>query len=52
MKGHPNYVFEWMRHDHRCHKTANQSRGSLAVCHVHGRAKSVTKYTKENFDDQ
>lgn len=42
VKGQPSYSFEWMRHDHRCPKTANQMRGPKAVCHLHAKAKRVS----------
>jgi hypothetical protein len=41
VKGMPSYSYEWMRHDHRCPRKANQSRGPYTVCHIHARAKQV-----------
>ncbi len=42
--GHPSWYQEYTRHNHRCHKTAQQSRGGMVVCHVHARAREVTHY--------
>lgn len=44
VKGHLGWNFEWMRHDHRCPRRANQMRGLISVCHVHARAKRVTSF--------
>jgi hypothetical protein len=44
VKGHPSWNFEWAKVDHRCPKVANQMRGELAVCHLHGKAKEIRSY--------
>lgn len=44
VKGQPSWVFEWMKHDHRCPRKANQMRGQLAVCYQHAQAKVVTAF--------
>jgi hypothetical protein len=41
VKGHPAWVFEWMKVDHRCPKRANQCRSGRAVCHIHARSKTI-----------
>lgn len=46
VKGQPSYVFEWMKHDHRCPRRANQMRGTIAVCHQHARARNVQEFKK------
>ncbi len=43
--GHPGYNFEWMRHDHRCPRRANQMRGPHAVCFQHAKAKEIRPWS-------
>lgn len=45
VKGQPSWNFEWMRHDHRCPRRANQMRGLISVCHVHARAKRILPFS-------
>lgn len=42
--GQPSYNFEWMRHDHRCPRKANQMRGQMAVCYQHARSKNLKRF--------
>ncbi len=46
VRGHPSWTFIWMRSDHRCPKTANQSRAGKSVCHAHARAKQVEWFSQ------
>jgi hypothetical protein len=41
VKGHPSYVYEWQRRDHRCPRRANQMRGPRQVCFQHARMREV-----------
>lgn len=49
VKGQPGWNFEWMRHDHRCPRKANQMRGLHQVCYQHATAKSVQYFKKEEI---
>lgn len=44
VRGKSGLFYEWTKHDHRCAKRANQSRGSLAVCHIHARTKVLERW--------
>lgn len=44
VKGRPSNYYRWTQVDHRCPKTANQMRGSMAVCHVHAQTKGIIRY--------
>lgn len=44
VKGHPGYHWQWVQHDHRCPKRANQMRADVAVCHIHARSKTMEKW--------
>lgn len=41
VKGHPTWNFEWVKHDHRCPRKANQMRGQRQVCWQHAKMKEA-----------